>query len=161
MNYLNIKISRLLVVIAALTALLLPAAIFAGNATYTYDTYDRLQRVTYDNGPVVEYTYDASGNLESRKVKPCGDQLPVRIAGPLMKSYSTIQKAYNMAVDGDVIQGVAINMTENVILDRNITVTLEGGYNCSFEVVTGKTTLWGDITLSDGTTTIENIETLP
>ena len=32
------------------------------SATYTYDTYGRIWTVTYANGTVTTYTYDAGGN---------------------------------------------------------------------------------------------------
>jgi len=34
----------------------------AGSAVYTYDSLGRLSQVTYSNGVVVTYTYDAAGN---------------------------------------------------------------------------------------------------
>ncbi len=55
------------------TALLLGIALLAGNAmatTYEYDQLNRLKRVTYDNGTVIEYTYDASGNRTARRIDP-------------------------------------------------------------------------------------------
>lgn len=43
------------------TALGLPASVSAGTQ-YQYDTQGRLIRVAYDNGVVVQYSYDAAGN---------------------------------------------------------------------------------------------------
>ena len=34
----------------------------AGSAAHTYDSLGRLSKVTYSNGTVVTYTYDAAGN---------------------------------------------------------------------------------------------------
>jgi YD repeat-containing protein len=34
----------------------------AGSASYTYDTLGRLTKVTYGNGVVITYAYDATGN---------------------------------------------------------------------------------------------------
>ena len=68
MKNINFKIKRLLLALGAFVALCLPVSSLAGNATYTYDAYDRVVRVDYDKGPVVEYTYDLSGNLASRTV---------------------------------------------------------------------------------------------
>ena len=31
--------------------------------TYEYDELNRLKKVNYDNGTVIEYSYDAAGNL--------------------------------------------------------------------------------------------------
>ncbi len=52
----------------ALAVLCFPALALAGNAIYSYDAYDRLTRTLYDNGPVIDYTYDAVGNMASRTV---------------------------------------------------------------------------------------------
>lgn len=40
----------------------------AGSAVYTYDSLGRLSKVTYSNGVVVTYTYDAAGNRISQTV---------------------------------------------------------------------------------------------
>lgn len=45
------------IVLVGLTSLAL-----AGSATYTYDTLGRLTKVTYSNGVVITYAYDAAGN---------------------------------------------------------------------------------------------------
>lgn len=37
----------------------------AGSASYTYDTLGRLTKVTYGNGVVITYVYDAAGNRTS------------------------------------------------------------------------------------------------
>jgi YD repeat-containing protein len=54
--------------IATLGSLLLCASgsALAGSVGYTYDTLGRLKTVTYSNGVVVTYTYDAAGNRSSR-----------------------------------------------------------------------------------------------
>lgn len=46
--------------LALLAVATLPAQ--AGSATHTYDSLGRLSKVTYSNGTVVTYTYDAAGN---------------------------------------------------------------------------------------------------
>lgn len=37
----------------------------AGSITYSYDVLGRLVRVTYPNGAIVQYAYDANGNRTS------------------------------------------------------------------------------------------------
>ncbi len=46
--------------LALLAVATLPAQ--GGSATNTYDSLGRLSKVTFSNGTVVTYTYDATGN---------------------------------------------------------------------------------------------------
>jgi YD repeat-containing protein len=46
-------------------AVISASAAFAGSASYTYDNLGRLTKVTYSNGVVITYTYDAAGNRTS------------------------------------------------------------------------------------------------
>ena len=41
------------------------SAVHAGSVTYAYDTLGRLTSLTYSNGVVITYTYDAAGNRSS------------------------------------------------------------------------------------------------
>ena len=45
-----------------LMALAVVPAAYAGSATHAYDSLGRLSKVTYSNGTVITYTYDAAGN---------------------------------------------------------------------------------------------------
>ncbi len=90
-------------------------------------------------------------------VLPCPNP-PVRIAGATPQYFTTLQAAYNAAVDGDTIQALALNLTENVTADRNISVTLNGGYECGYSTHVGNTLLQGMLTTSAGTLTVGNLE---
>ena len=46
--------------------------------------------------------------------------------------YATIQDAYNEASDGDVLQCQALDFPEDLELDRNIWITIKGGYDCDY-----------------------------
>lgn len=51
----------------ALTILLgLSMPVLAGSVSYTYDQLGRVKTVTYSNGVVITYTYDAAGNRVSQ-----------------------------------------------------------------------------------------------
>lgn len=50
---------------AALAGLMLALPALAGSVSYAYDQLGRLATVTYSNGVVITYTYDASGNRSS------------------------------------------------------------------------------------------------
>jgi len=79
---------------------------------------------------------------------------PVRVGSTY---YSTLQAAYNASADGSVIQSQRITFTENLLINRNITVTLEGGYDCGYTSNSGYvTTLKGMLQTSAGTLTIGN-----
>jgi YD repeat-containing protein len=47
------------------TILLVAAHAASGSVTYVYDDLGRLVEVVYDDGTVIEYTYDAAGNRET------------------------------------------------------------------------------------------------
>ena len=81
---------------------------------------------------------------------------PVRIAGATPVYYSTLQVAYDAAVDGDIIQSQAAVFVENFNININKSVTLQGGYDCDYATVTGVTTINGTMTVSDGIVTVEN-----
>lgn len=87
--------------------------------------------------------------------------LPVRImrGTTLVNSYSSLQTAYDNSISGDVIQSQAALYTEsfNVSDINNKSVTIEGGYDCGYAAVTGKTVLKGQATLSKGTNRVKNL----
>jgi hypothetical protein len=118
------------------------------------------------------YGYVSSGETKKRTLHqddidgitylypaPCLD--PVRILDTPPIYYSTLQSAYDDAVDGDTIQSHDQAFNEDLYIDDiddNKSVTFEGGYDCSYSTITGKTTLNGNLTISNGTATIGNFE---
>lgn len=83
--------------------------------------------------------------------------LPLRISGAPPSYYSSITAAYGAAAGGDIIQEQAAVFPEDLNCNRNISVTLKGGYDSLFETNTGATTISGSLTISYGTVIIENI----
>ncbi len=59
-------------------------------------------------------------------------------------------------VDEDVIKLQAVVLTGNFDLARNISVAFESGYNCAYTAIIGKTTLMGNMTIIDGTVTLQD-----
>ena len=58
----------LLAAVATIAALVTGSSIYAATVQYEYDSLNRLVRVTYDEGPAIEYSYDALGNRTQKKV---------------------------------------------------------------------------------------------
>jgi len=100
-------------------------------------------------------TMDADKNVTATFI-PCPQS--VRIAGAVPVYYSTLQEAYDAAVEGDIIQSQDSVFTEDLNIDRNISVTFEGGYNCDYTAISGATVLNGNMMISNGTVTMENVQ---
>jgi PKD repeat protein len=81
---------------------------------------------------------------------------PISLNGNNLAVDATLQDAYDAATNGDTIQVQAKLLSGNLNANRNISVTLEGGHNCDYTTISGLTTFTGDITISNGTLTIEN-----
>jgi hypothetical protein len=81
---------------------------------------------------------------------------PTRIDGTDPEYYLTLQEAYDAAGDGAVIQCVEVSFTENLFIDIDKFVAIEGGYDGAYSINSGYTILNGDIDISNGTLTIEN-----
>jgi hypothetical protein len=64
---------------------------------------------------------------------------PVRIVRT-GTSYSTLQAAYNVAANNDIIQTQATSLVGNLSVNRDITVSIDGGYDCDFGTNAGNTT---------------------
>ena len=100
--------------------------------------------VTVDAAKTVTATIDACSNT-------------VKIVGN-PASYSSIQAAYNAASSGATIQSLAVSFSESPTFNRDISITIEGGYNCDYSEVIGSTAIVGDMTVSNGTVTIGGVE---
>lgn len=73
-------------------------------------------------------------------------------------SYSdSLQESYDNAGNGDIIQAQAVHFIENLQFDMYKSVTLQGGFDPTFSLVTGLTTLDGNITISNGSLIIKNL----
>ena len=90
-------------------------------------------------------------------VSACPNQR-VRIARATPVYFPTLQDAYNAAVTGDIIQSQAFNFTESLTFNSNISVTLRGGFDCSYTSNPAVTTLKGAVALSNGAVSFEHID---
>ncbi|MEW6657081.1 MAG: RHS repeat domain-containing protein [Thermodesulfobacteriota bacterium] len=57
------------IVLTLFSLLLLSSSAGTATAQYTYDNLDRLIKVQYDDGTVIQYTYDAVGNRLTQQVQ--------------------------------------------------------------------------------------------
>lgn len=71
--------------------------------------------------------------------------------------FGTLQAAYNSAADGEVIQPQAFVYTEDLNINRPITVALDGGYGLDYTATTEYTVVMGTLTVIDGTVIVNNI----
>jgi hypothetical protein len=72
--------------------------------------------------------------------------------------YFSLQTAYNAAQNGVEMRAMHAEFVEsNVNCDQNKSVILKGGYNSSFDIVTGRTTLHGSLIVARGSLTVENL----
>jgi len=105
--------------------------------------------LTMNASKTITATFDACANL------------PVRIirGGTPFSYYSSIQTAYNNSIAGDVIQVQAALFTEsfNAADISSKSITIEGGYDCGYTAVIGKTAIKGQTTISKGTNRIRNV----
>jgi PKD repeat protein len=86
---------------------------------------------------------------------------PVRITGAPPAYYSSLQTAYDAAVDGDTLQAQAVTLSETIDLNSNITVILKGGYDACYTVNADNTTINGSLTISDGTVEVQGMIIAP
>jgi PKD repeat protein len=70
--------------------------------------------------------------------------------------YSTMQGAYNAAINREVIKLHGQTMSsEFLTVSRGVTVTIKGGYNCDYTGTSGMTTINGNITVTAGALILE------
>ena len=82
-----------LVVISAISS-------YAETTTYIYDALNRLIRVEYADGTIIEYTYDKAGNRLERRVQISDTTPPTTTASPAGGIYNTGQTVTLTCNDG-------------------------------------------------------------
>jgi hypothetical protein len=99
-------------------------------------------------GPVTSYTFTNVRENHTLSATFHCQNLPVRIPGTPHRFFTSIQEAYNATAEGDTIQVHAVTLTEDLNFNRNISVTIDGGYTCDCEFIPGAenmTTLKGQV----------------
>jgi hypothetical protein len=83
---------------------------------------------------------------------------PARIEGVPPAYYDGIGEAYgNLAADGGTIRGREFLFTEEVVLNRGISVTVDGGYDLHYSARTGYSTIKGILAVQSGSLTVGNL----
>ncbi len=119
--------------------------------TYTAGTYSVCLTVRDSDGSEDTLT---KTNLITMNSGGC-QNAPVRIGAA---DYSTLQDAYNNAVDGDIIKSQAISFTGDLNSDRNITVSVVGGYSCDYSTNnSGTTIISGSVLAGNGVLIFDKI----
>jgi len=108
-------------------------------------------------GPISEYTFYNIASNQTITASFVVFTAPAYIDGT---EYSTLQAAYDAAANGATIKVRARNLTENMNVNRNISVNLHGGCNAAWtcDASSGNTVLKGKIQTyaGGGTLTIKN-----
>lgn len=80
---------------------------------------------------------------------------PVRIVGG--EDYGSIQAAYNAANTGDTILVQSGSLFEDLTLNRDITITVQAGYDSGFSSVIGTSQLFGTGSITSGQAILANL----
>jgi photosystem II stability/assembly factor-like uncharacterized protein len=126
--------------------------------TWTYrpsgTAYD-LQAVAYD---FTNQAFAAVGGYGTILLD--GDTIPtspVRFWQPHDIYFESLQTAYDNLDTGTLIESQAVHLNENLFFDRNISVTLKGGYDAMYTNNPSATTINGTLTISDGSLIVEHL----
>jgi hypothetical protein len=72
--------------------------------------------------------------------------------------FASLQEAYNHAAHNDTVMALSKTYVEELLINRPIDVTLQGGYvNTSYSTRTGSTVLKGSLVIAGGTVTVDNL----
>jgi len=117
------------------------------NPSHTYMTVG-----TYTVSLTASNPYGTDTKTVIITVLPCPDS-PVRInrgSGTTLLNYSSLQAAYNDAIDQDVIEALDVNFIEDLDLHRPIDLSIRGGFACGYAQQIGNSSIEGQVRVSDG-----------
>lgn len=102
-------------------------------------------------------TMDVAKSVTATYLKIIND--PVIIEG-LQNSFTTIQQAYDSIASGQFAK-IKIKAGDQVpgdlMFDRDVTISLEGGYDHIFTNIIGDTSFYGTLTITGGSVTVSNL----
>jgi hypothetical protein len=82
---------------------------------------------------------------------------PVRISGTPPTYFPLIQPAYDACTNGNVIETQSQGFSGDLFFNRNVSISIRGGYNADFTGNPSYTTINGKITISNGSVTFDKI----
>jgi pseudomonalisin len=82
---------------------------------------------------------------------------PVRLAGSSHVLYPGFPSAYLLAAESDLIQLQALDFSADFVLDRDLRVSLSGGYDCGYTANAAATGLLGRLRVTSGTVQIDKL----
>jgi len=82
---------------------------------------------------------------------------PVLIPGVTPAYYPDFPSAYQLAADGNTIELQGLNFSSDILLDRDLGVTLRGGYDCGYTANAATTGLLGNLRVSNGTVKVDKL----
>lgn len=71
--------------------------------------------------------------------------------------YQTLQDAFNETFEGAIIKAIAVEFNENLTLNRDISIALDGGYTTDYIDYSGVTKVKGTLTIEKGSITINHV----
>jgi len=74
--------------------------------------------------------------------------------------YQSLQDSFNGTYAGATIRAFAAEFIEDLILNRDISISLDGGYDGSYTSNSGVTTVKGSLTIEKGTLAINQVNLL-
>jgi len=102
---------------------------------------------------------DRAGNtslLNGALANPNGG--PIRVDGGSSTYFSLLQHAINAAGNGNIFRVNTARYTEDIVITVPAAFTIRGGYDNSFGVAAGTTTINGNFRVQAGAVTLENLE---
>lgn len=83
---------------------------------------------------------------------------PIKLGLPSPQYFSSVQTAYAQSSAGDTIKVKSTSLTESLTLNRNISVTIRGGYDGTHTTTAGSTPIYGSISVQAGEVSVENVD---
>ncbi len=109
---------------------------------------------------VTDYDNDPSSLIKNDYISVCSPDY-IRIPRTTPVYYSTILDAYNAVASLETIEMTADSFAESLTLTRDVSITMNGGYECTLTNDTGLTVINGELRISNGTVKLSNIRISP